>query len=54
MRQVNHSTEDMVPFILTQLKDSPVWKYRRDAAKLLMHLGNVLIEMHETYSIVGL
>ena len=37
--QLNQTEWDIVCAVLDQLKHSPVWKYRRDAAKMVIHLG---------------
>ena len=43
MRQLNYRGWDMVEALLEQLKCSPVWKYRKNAAKLLILLGEFLM-----------
>ena len=42
VRQMNYNSPDVVPVVLDQLTKSAVWKYRVDAAKLLVHLGKLL------------
>ena len=36
---MNYNSPDVIPVILDQLTRSAVWKFRVDAAKLLVHLG---------------
>ena len=39
MRQLNYRGWDLTEGVLQQLKKSPVWKYRKNAAKLLIIIG---------------
>ena len=49
MRQMNYNSPDVVPVVLDQLTKSAVWKYRVDAAKLLVHLGELLCANFVTF-----
>ena len=42
VKQMNCRDTAVVRSVMLQLRSSPVWKYRADAAKLLSLLGNAL------------
>ena len=54
VRQMNYNSPDVIPVILDQLTRSAVWKFRVDAAKLLVHLGKLVNYLaHVMYACLG-
>ena len=41
---MNCTSPDIVQEIIKQMQSSPAWKLRKEAAQLLIHLGNYTIE----------